>query len=95
MTTLAPSRELVHDEPHPSGDDRYAIYSVANLGSGAPAKASDRRVRIAETSEEGLGITLRTLYDEGQITNETRVGILDRLERRWIVNPWAAGTRLP
>lgn len=70
------------DQPHPSGEDRFAIYGVNIDG---------KRKRIAETSEDGIGLCLRTLREEGEITNDTRVGVLDRQTRQWIVNPWARG----
>lgn len=75
--------ELV-DEPHPSGDDRYGIYAVE------PATRWQRRV--AETSLDGIGSTLAQLRAEGQLTADSRVGILDRLERSWLVNPYAKGS---
>jgi hypothetical protein len=82
------------DAPHPSGDDRYAIYSVAPSSVG-PSRVltpdHDRRRRIAETSLGGIGLTLQTLRDEGDLTNDSRVGILDRETRSWLVNPWARG----
>jgi hypothetical protein len=73
----------VDDEPRPDESDRYAIYV---------ATARNRR-RLAETSLNGIGLCLRTLRDEGQITNDSRVGILDRLDHLWLVNPWAKGDR--
>ena len=71
------------DAPHPSGNDRYAIY--------ATAERLRAKHRIAETSRDGIGTCLATLRDEGQITDDTRVGILDRETRIWLVNPWARG----
>ena len=41
---------------------------------------------------DGIGQMLALLRDEGEITDDTRVGILDRVDGRWIVNPWAKGT---
>lgn len=79
------------DTPHPSGNDRYAIYAVC-IEQGDVA-ISTSTLRLAETSLLGIGLTLVTLDDEGEITDDTRVGILDRETRHWIVNPWAKGAR--
>lgn len=79
------------DAPHESGDDRYAIYAVAvRLAASLPR--DERQRRICETSRDGIGLALVTLREEEQITNDSRVGIFDRLDRVWIVNPWAKGT---
>lgn len=75
------ARQSEHDRPHESGDDRYAIYAVTRRNSW----------RIAETSETGIGMTLRVLRSEEQITDDSRVGIFDRETRRWLINPWAKG----
>lgn len=70
------------DTPHPSGDDRYAIYSVCE---------PRMRRRIAETSLAHIGSTITTLREEGQLSTASRVGVLDRLDRTWLINPWATG----
>ena len=73
------SRPLLPDDPHPSGNDRYRIYGITARG----------RWQLADTTLDGIGITLRTLYEEGQTTGDgVRVGIFDRTERIWLVNPW-------
>lgn len=90
--TLAELRAAVvprveEDAPHPSGNDRYRIYAVSlsvQLGT-------ERRRRLAETSLDGIGLTLRTLREDGDLTDDTRIGILDRETREWLVNPWAVG----
>ena len=70
---------MTGDEPHPNGEDRYAVYAITARG----------RWRLAETSLDGIGITLRTLHDEGQTTGDgVRVGIFDRTTREWLVSPW-------
>ena len=73
----------IEDAPHPSGDDRYAIYSVT--------VTPRARKRVAETSLEGIGPTIAQLREEGQLTIASRVGIFDRETRVWLVNPWAGG----
>lgn len=73
-----------------SDEGRYRIY---RLEDGEPAL-------IAEApTYGGLGLALVTLAEEGDITSDDRVGILDRPDRakpgRWIVNPWAAPSARP
>jgi hypothetical protein len=81
----------IPDEPRPDGSDRYAVYAVVRGTDGSrPA-----RLRLAETSADGIGTCLITLRDEGQFHDDHSIGILDRVERRWIVNPWATGRSLP
>lgn len=79
----APARP--EPEPHedaPQGDDdRYAIYAL---------RAGGHR-RMAETSIEGVGLCLLTLREENEFDQHDRIGILDRLARTWLVNPWARG----
>lgn len=80
------------DAPHPSGDDRYAIYTVDPRWTRAKdVDHADGRKRLAETSLDGIGLTLRTLREDGDLTDDTRVGIFDRETRGWLVNPWARG----
>ena len=66
------------DTPHPSGDDRYAIYVVTN----------NVHHRLAETSLEGIGLTVETLREDGDIEPGTRVGVFDREKREWLISPW-------
>lgn len=70
------------DQPHKSGGDRIAVYVVNARGG---------RRRVAKTSEEGIGMTLRVLREEGQITGDDRIGLFDRETREWAINPWARG----
>lgn len=79
----------VEDAPHPSGDDRYAIYAVGAMRDDDGGRP---RHRIAETSRDGIGLALVTLRDEGEYGDDSRIGIFDRETRTWIVNPWAKGT---
>lgn len=76
------------DAPHPSGDDRYAIYAVYVDQVGIAIR---EQRRIAETSLEGIGITLRTLVEEKEIDSDTLVGVFDRGTRKWLINPYARG----
>lgn len=70
-----------HEDAPESDDDRYAVYAV---------KGTAHR-RMAETSLEGIGLTLKTLRAEVEYDQHDSIGILDRLERTWLVNPWARG----
>jgi hypothetical protein len=79
VTALAPVEQPVDYEGEES---RYAIYSVR------PMPAGDRptvaRKRLAETSLDGIGVCLRTLREDGDLTDNSRVGILDRLTREGV-----------
>lgn len=87
------------DAPHPSGEDRFAVYTLRRIpyeeGRGNRRGDRPRQVRLAETSRDGLGITITTLVAEGEFRGprdeQTPLGIFDRQERSWIVNPWAGG----
>ena len=64
--------------------DRYGIYTLDREGN---------RQNIADCSARMIGPTLLTLHEEGQINGDDRLGIRDRLQRTWIVNPYARGRR--
>jgi hypothetical protein len=85
---------VTDDRPRGDGSDRYAIYSVVPQWDRTDEVGEHvaGRKRLAETSLQGIGSCLVTLRNEGQLTNDSRVGILDRLDRTWIVNPWAVGS---
>lgn len=71
------------DAPRPDGEDRLAVYIIGTDGE---------RRRLAETSIEGLGITLLTLHGEGEFHHGERglkVGVFDRETRLWVISPWA------
>ncbi len=61
---------------------RYGIYT------GHP-----RTTTPVTTSKEGIGTALVQLREDGDLTDETRVGILDGFEARWLVNPFAKGEK--
>lgn len=63
-------------------EDRIAVYRADSQ------QQASRRV-LAETSLSGLGICLLTLQEEGEFPPGTRVGVFDRKNRAWLVNPWA------
>jgi hypothetical protein len=82
VTTTEP--QVVVDDQTVNVGDQYAIYTRNIDGV---------RRELARTSLDGIGLCLKTLADESQITRDDPIGILDRLDRRWIVNPWARGAR--
>jgi hypothetical protein len=43
------------------------------------------------TSKEGIGTTLVQLREDGELTDQHRVGILDGFVGRWVTNPFARG----
>lgn len=74
----------IDDAPHPSGEDRVAVYRVWPNPSGAGMSRS----RIAETSLEGLGVCLLTLHEEAEFYPGDRIGLFDREKRSWLINPF-------
>jgi hypothetical protein len=67
------------DSPRRDESDRYRIYAVS---------INSELHRIADCAGEAVTFTLETLIAEEQILPSERVGILDRLERVWLVNPF-------
>lgn len=66
-------------------DDETNRYGIYRLVEGRP-------VRICETSKGGIGAALVQLADDR--TDETGyeaevLGILDRLERKWVTSLWS------
>ncbi len=43
------------------------------------------------TSLDGIGTALVTGREDGDVTDDTRIGILDGFTGRWVVNPYATG----
>lgn len=68
-------------EKHDPELTRFRVYTL---------RGSDLRL-VAETGESGVGMTLRTLYEDGEFESAS-IGLLDRLdpsaEGSWIVNPY-------
>lgn len=76
-----------HDVPHPSGNDRYALYALAG----------GRLRRLCETSRDGVGLALLSMLGldpdgepEGlaELERGDKFGLLDRRHRKWLVNPF-------
>ena len=60
---------------------RYGIYTVI-----------DRRpVQLGYTSKEGIGTALVQWREEGEINDTDRIGVLDGVEGRWVISPFARG----
>lgn len=86
-------RPVAESQDYEGEESRYAIYAVGPVET-RPDSVHPRHVdrrRIAETSLDGIGACLVTLREEDEITNNSRIGVLDRLTRQWVVNPWARG----
>jgi hypothetical protein len=68
-------------------EQRYRVYSVD------PGKVAKQSLRLLATAPDpaGFGVAIATLRVEGDITDNTRVGVLDGIRREWVVNPWARG----
>lgn len=79
------------DAPEYGELDRYAIYvvnpKVPRVIAGRWRDDTGRR-RVYCTSRDGIGQGLEMLLDENEIPRGWRVGVLDRVSRRWIVNPF-------
>ena len=89
----APATEALAEvlEDYEGEESRYAIYVVSPHPIYAASRDEPNRRRIAETSLDGIGLTLFTLRAEKEIGDDSRVGIFDRFSRVWLVNPWAKG----
>ena len=77
--------------------ERYAVYAVkpaltARIGRAPGPKKREMRELFSTPDAEGIGVGLVTLREESDITDDTRIGILDRVARKWVVNGWAKGT---
>ncbi len=63
-------------------NERYQLYTVDAAG--------ERRLLATAADMEAIGTAIRCMGEEGELDGAS-VGILDRYEHSWIVNPWAAG----
>lgn len=74
-----------------SGRHEWAFDETARYGIylGHPADFPPTVV----TSKEGIGTALVALAEDGELDGDTRVGILDGFEDRWLVNPFASRHR--
>ncbi len=83
LTNQKPDIQL-DDDVRPDESDRYRIYTRDIDG---------KKIQLADTSLQGIGLCIKTLHDEGQLSKDDPVGIRDRVEHTWLVNPWARGRR--
>ncbi len=68
-------------EPEPTEENRYGLYG----------RDGNDIYRIAETSRDGIGTALVQLAEDRREAGESAteiIGILDRIERRWITGLW-------
>jgi hypothetical protein len=72
------------------------IYALRRVDAGPMGAEKTEPFEVASCFDDSLTFALRTLVEEGQLTADSRVGILDRPDSEargvWLVNPWA---RLP
>lgn len=69
-------------------ESRYGIYVLR--------PGSSRRLLpafLSSTSKQGIGVALVEHRADGDIDDQTPVGILDGFEARWLVNPFAKGEK--
>lgn len=77
---------LIHVEPEPTERERYGLYVRDGRGIR----------REAATDKDGIGTALVQLADDREANGESAtelVGVLDRIERRWISGVWEGGVR--
>lgn len=99
MSTLADTTRasLDHD-----AEGEYHVYELRTRKRRVEAKAGISPTvtellphRVAQCYAESLADCLLTLHEEGQLTEDSVVGILYRPEGQtlgtWICNPWAKG----
>lgn len=75
----------VHAEPDPSEEDRYGLYYREPNGT---------LHRGAATSLDGIGRTILQLADDRRragLSPTEIIGVLDRIERRWLSGIWKGG----
>lgn len=72
-----------------------AAYLVYEIRKSAELRGFGSPKQIAACDGDSLAFTLDTLREEGQITEDSRIGILYRPDPeqpgRWLVNPYANG----
>ena len=77
---------LARDPVRDDEEDRYALYRVRKIVNGG---GEFEHHRMCETSRDGIGLALLTMHDEGEYDpTKDRVGIFDKIERRWVANPF-------
>lgn len=86
-------QSIPHDAHAPrTPEERYGLYVVAHRGA---------RPELVCTAPDGGGIGVALFQQDADaleaggppFASRGSVGVLDRIERRWIVNPYAGGPR--
>lgn len=75
----------VHVEPEPTEEERYGLYY---------REPSGELHRVAETDLDGVGRTILQLADDRRecgLSPTEIIGVLDRIERRWLCGIWEGG----
>jgi len=81
-----PKKPLVireHRDARQRDAERYRLYTLSSSG--------ELRCITATGTLAGIGPMLDTIRKEGQLTNDSRVGIKDDVTRKWLINPYARG----
>lgn len=75
------------DAPRFDESDRYAIYTVPPRQGLRGSTGAQKR--LCETSSDGVVPAILQMLEEEEIPRGYRVGVFDRLTRRWLVDPYA------
>lgn len=80
-----------------AGLANFTLGEVTNLGRcGSCGGQGTLLQRIAETSKEGIGVTLIALAEDRaglEDPGNPVIGVLDQIERRWLSGVWQRGRR--
>lgn len=74
----------VHVEPEPTEETRFGLY----------VQDRDGLHRVAETDKDGIGAALAQLAEDRREVggSDTEIiGVLDRIERKWLTGLWPKG----
>lgn len=74
-------------------ESRYGIYVLRRVMAYGTYTVGTRLAPalLSSTSKEGIGVAIVEHRADGDITDQTPVGILDGIEGRWVVSPYARG----
>jgi hypothetical protein len=64
--------------------ERYAVYVI---------RERELVEVMATETLDGVGPMLKLLRDEQQIDHDSRIGVRDKVDRMWLINPYAKGAR--
>ncbi len=73
-------------------ESRYGIYVLRRAASRLPRYRLIPAL-LSSTSKEGIGVALVEHRADGDIDDQTPVGVLDGIEGRWVVSPYAKGAK--